>query len=73
MSVQPCNEDKSVKHVANIKQYSQPERDDHQGKLLDQKMARVQYKFMVFSGNGGIGEVLCGDLNFLIKDLPRHG
>ena len=56
MTEQTCNEDKNCQACDSTKQCSQTEKNDHQNKILDQKMACIKYKFMVISGKGGVGK-----------------
>ena len=56
MTENTCNEDKSCQSCGGAEKCSQKEKDQHERKLLDQRMAAVKYKFMVISGKGGVGK-----------------
>jgi Mrp family chromosome partitioning ATPase len=51
-----CNEEKSCQACNTAEKCSQKEMEQHEQKLLDQRMKSVKYKFMVISGKGGVGK-----------------
>jgi len=56
MSTEKCDEKKGCQSCETSEKCSQEEKDAHEQKMLDEKMAFVKHKFMVVSGKGGVGK-----------------
>ena len=56
MSTVTCEEKKSCQSCEQSEKCSQDEKQAHEQQLLDERMSRVKYKFMVISGKGGVGK-----------------
>ena len=56
MSEKKCKSDDSCQTCSDAEKCSQAEKEAHEAMIIAKRMGEIKHKFMVLSGNGGVGK-----------------